>query len=116
MTAQHATKLKEVFWFPPGGRRLFSKKNTFFLAFLSGCQPTPKTPQQFCAQVANHDPVVKDLIMKAAGSDILQSRSQGDIAAARRRAELDCLRRQGIGPTGGGVQAPARSTDTLYQR
>ncbi len=110
MVQQHISKMKKAFWF------FFSKKNTFFLALLSSCQTAPQTPQQFCAQVANHDPAVKDLIMKAAGSDILQSKSQGDIQAAKRRAERDCLRRQGIGPAGGGVEPPARSNDTLYQR
>jgi hypothetical protein len=94
------------------------KRLTFSLLALASCQsgpPSPQTPQQFCWAVALRDPAVKDLEMKAAGSDILQSKTQGDIAAAKHRAERDCLRRQGIGPTGGGVEAPTRTGDTLYQ-
>jgi 1-deoxy-D-xylulose 5-phosphate reductoisomerase len=82
---------------------------------LSGCHampPAAQTPQQVCAANADSDPAVKELIIKAVSNGYIQTQSQGQIADARHAAISACLKRQGLGPTGGGVERQTGETSS----
>jgi hypothetical protein len=81
---------------------------------LAACASPPATPEARCAAQAYDDPAVRELILKGVSNPYFQGKSQGELAAARRRATEDCLRRQGILPRSEGVAPAAAPSDTLF--
>lgn len=73
------------------------------LLALSACTATSGqlTDQQACERQANEDPVVKDMLLKAAGSPHYLLDEQDEIRAARQAATLRCLRARGVIRPGG---------------
>jgi hypothetical protein len=74
---------------------------------LAACSggAAPGTPEQACASQANDDPVVKELVMKGAGTMQFQWDNEQRLVLARRDATLRCLRARGLAPKGG-VERP----------
>ena len=72
----------------------------FLLAACSG-GGGPQTPEQACASQANDDPVVKQMVMKGAGTDQYFWDHADELRLARRDATLRCLRSRGLAPKGG---------------
>jgi hypothetical protein len=72
---------------------------------LGACASGPDTPQRACERQADDDPVVKDLLMKAAGTQQFQWENGQRIELAKRDATLRCLRARGLAPKGG-VERP----------
>jgi len=73
------------------------------LASCSG--PAADTPEGACARQANDDPAVKELLMKAAGTQQFEWDNAQRIKFAQRDAALRCLRARGLAPKGG-VERP----------
>lgn len=73
----------------------------------------PADPAAFCARVAGADPAVKALTLRGVSDPSFIPRQGYEVAEARERARLDCLRRQGFPPQGEGV-APLKRTGTLF--
>lgn len=67
----------------------------------------------FCERVAAADPAVKALVLRGVSDPSFIPRQGYEVAEARERARLDCLRRQGLPPQGEGV-APLPRTGTLF--
>lgn len=73
---------------------------------LGGCAVFDRTPpgspdQESCAREALRDPIVKDFIMKGAGSDTYLREHDEEIRAAKQDAAVRCLRGRGLVPAGG---------------
>jgi ABC-type sugar transport system substrate-binding protein len=85
-------------------------------ATLAACAGPPQSAiERRCAAQANDDPVVHGLIIKGLGSPFFQENSQGELRAARRHAEEECLRRQGVlAKPRGGVEGTHSTNDTLF--
>ena len=77
---------------------------------LAGCSggAAPGTPEQACAAQASEDPAIKELMMKAAGSQQFEWDNAERIRLARRDATLRCLRARGLAPAGGVERPRAR--------
>jgi hypothetical protein len=73
------------------------------LASCSG--PAADTPEGACVRQANDDPAVKELLMKAAGTQQFEWDNAQRIKLAQRDATLRCLRARGLAPKGG-VERP----------
>jgi hypothetical protein len=63
------------------------------------------TPQAACDRQANDDPAVKELQMKAAGTQKFEWDNAERIKLAKKDAALRCLRARGLAPKGG-VERP----------
>ena len=66
--------------------------------------PVPAALASACDSQVNQDPVVKDLIMKGAGSEHFKLENEDTLRLARQRARLACLQGRGVLPRGGGVE------------
>lgn len=75
------------------------------LLLLAGCA-RDGTPDAACDAQVNNDPVVKDLILKGAGSEHFKWENEEALRQAQQRARLACLQGQGVLRRGGGVEAP----------
>jgi hypothetical protein len=73
------------------------------LASCSG--PASDSPEGACARQANDDPAVKELMMKAAGTQQFEWDNAPRIRMAKQDATLRCLRARGLAPKGG-VERP----------
>ena len=84
---------------------------------LCGCGgPRQPAPVAFCQAQAESTPAVKDMTLKSVSNPYFMSQHADEIAGVRAQAVRDCLRRQGMLPSGGGVEAPPQSTGTLLQK
>ena len=82
---------------------------------LAGCGGPPKPsfeaalPQSpitaECERGVYDDPVVKDLLLKSAGSEVFEHEHIEDMKRAKQDATLSCLRRRGL-VRSGGVERP----------
>lgn len=73
---------------------------------LSGCSASPPSappsPEaEACARQANEDPVVREMLAKAAGNLDWQWQNESRIRIARQDATTRCLRARGLAPMGG---------------
>lgn len=73
------------------------------LLLLAGCSgPDMSTPQGQCEAASNDDPTVKDIMIRRnSGNSVLFVQLRQDLADARSRAILRCLRLRGLAPQGG---------------
>jgi len=76
--------------------------------------PASDGPLAFCEDVAARDPAVKALVLRSISDPGYFSHAPDAIAAAKDKARAECLKRQGVPGSDGGVQAPARTTGTLF--
>ena len=83
------------------------------LALLAGCgpitidqAPNADIPAQ-CERQVYDDPVVKDILMKYAGSVTYARQHEDALKVAKVDAARRCLQRKGILPPGGAVERPA---------
>ncbi len=91
-----------------------------FLLPLSGCGlfdsgPKPGSAQAFCAAQADSTPAVKALVIRSVSNPYFMSQSSELIAATKAQAVRDCLKRQGVLPSGGAVEGLPHS-DTIFQK
>jgi hypothetical protein len=80
------------------------------LAMLGACgsfdqTPAPSIPP-VCETQVYADPVVKDLILKGAGSPTFRLQSEDALKYAKIDAVHRCLQQRGLLPPGGGVARP----------
>jgi len=73
---------------------------------LSGCSlfapaKTVSPQEATCRSEANDNPVVKDMMTKAAGSEYYRLEHQDDLNAAKQDATVACLQRRGVTRRGG---------------
>jgi uncharacterized lipoprotein YmbA len=84
---------------------------------LAGCAgPPPNATLAFCQAQAEASPQVKALVISSTSNPYFMSQNSALIANTKAAAVRDCLRRQGVVPTGGGVETIPRTADTLLQR
>jgi hypothetical protein len=86
---------------------------------LGGCAGPPKTALGTCQAQAEASPAVKKLVISSVSNPYFMSQNSALIARTKATAVRDCMRRQGVIPTGGGVEAPAHpdsNSDTLLQK
>jgi ABC-type sugar transport system substrate-binding protein len=86
---------------------------------LAGCAGPPKSTLGFCQAQAEASPAVKALVISSTSNPYFMSQNSELIARTKANAVRDCMRRQGVIPTGGGVEAPAHpdnNSDTLLQK
>ena len=74
------------------------------LRLLAGCA-RESAPDAACDAQVDRDPVVRDLIMKGAGSEHFKLETDDVLLQARKRARVACLQGRGVLPKGG-VEAP----------
>jgi hypothetical protein len=65
----------------------------------------PASQEEACARQANDDPVVRDMLAKAAGDEGWQWHHSTNLRAAQQDATVRCLRARGLAPKGG-VERP----------
>jgi hypothetical protein len=83
---------------------------------LAGCGAAPQSgPGAFCQAQAESAPAVKALTLKSVSNPYFMSQSSELIASTKAVAIRDCLKRQGIMPSGGGVERSPQS-NTLFQK
>ena len=87
------------------------------LGALAGCGGPPvPAPVAFCQAQAESTPAVKEMTLKSVSNPYFMSQYSDLIAATKAQAVQDCLKRQGVLPAGGGVEAPPQSAGTIYQK
>ena len=59
-----------------------------------------------CEEQVYADPVVKDLIMKGAGTENFRINHVNQLKAAKQDASLRCKQQKGLAQPGGGVERP----------
>ena len=74
------------------------------LLLLAGCA-REGAPDAACDAQVDQNPVVRDLIMKGAGSEHFKLENDDVLLQARKRARVACLQGRGVLPKGG-VEAP----------
>ena len=79
-------------------------RTLLILLLLSGCA-REGAPDAACDAQVDRDPVVRDLIMKGAGSEHFKLETDDVLLQARKRARVACLQGRGVLPKGG-VEAP----------
>jgi hypothetical protein len=81
----------------------------FILLMAAACSSPPSSAsasqEEACARQANDDPVVRDMLAKAAGNEGWQWHHGNDLRAAKQDAAVRCLRARGLAPKGG-VERP----------
>ena len=80
-----------------------------------GGQPVP-APVAFCQAQAESTPEVKDLTLKSVSNPYFISQNTDLIAATKAQAVRDCLKRQGVLASGGGVEAAPQSSGTIFSK
>ena len=84
---------------------------------LGGCGgPPPPASLAFCQAQAESTPAVKEMTLKSVSNPYFMSQSADLIAATKAQAVRDCLKRQGALASGGGVEAPAEPSDTIFSK
>ena len=69
---------------------------------LAGCAgPAPSADQVSCERQANDDPLVREMLLKAAGNPHYLLDEQDAMRAAKQDAALRCLRGRGVIRPGG---------------
>jgi hypothetical protein len=81
------------------------------LLALAACGPSRPDPLDapipaVCEDQVYADPVVKDLIMKGAGTEYFRINHVNQLKAAKQDASLRCQQQKGLAPPGGGVERP----------
>ncbi len=80
------------------------------LAALTACAWKDEAPAApipaVCERQVYDDPVVKDLILKGAGSENFRLENTERLKYAKIDASRRCLQQKGLLPPGGGVQRP----------
>jgi hypothetical protein len=72
------------------------------LLLLTACGvPQGDSPQVKCARQAQNDPSVLELYTGTSGLYMQSPAYQGELKARERQAEMKCLQRAGLAPTGG---------------
>lgn len=59
-----------------------------------------------CEEQVYADPVVKDLLMKSAGTDAFRANHVNQLRAAKDDAATRCMQQKGLARPGGGVERP----------
>ena len=70
----------------------------------------------FCQAQAESTPAVKDMTLKSVSNAYFMSQHADLIAATKAEAVRDCLKRQGVLASGGGVEAVPQSSGTIFQK
>ena len=87
------------------------------VAALGGCGGPPvPAPLALCQAQAESTPAVKDMTLRSVSNPYFMSQQTDLIAATKAQAVRDCLKRQGVLASGGGVEAPAQSSGTIFQK
>jgi hypothetical protein len=79
------------------------------VAALAGCgiDPAPSAPvPSVCQDQVYADPLVKDLILKGAGSDSFRRNHEDQLKYAKIDAAHRCMQQKGLLTPGGGVARP----------
>ena len=79
-------------------------RTLLILLLLAGCA-RESAPDAACEAQVDRDPVVRDLMMKGAGSEHFKLENDDVLLQARKRARVACLQGRGVLPKGG-VEAP----------
>ena len=87
------------------------------LAALAGCGGPPQPAVvRFCQAQAERTPAVKDMPLKSVSNPYFMCPHVDEIAGLKAQAVRDRLWRQGVLPSGGGVEAVPQSSGTLFQK